>query len=122
MRKYKTNDADPPVQIQGDLFCPQPAPRAEAACLAIAIATLGLENIENTTNTAIRLSPNPVTDRLYIQGNGTLQIQVRNILGATLLVTEIIETGDLDCSTLPLVCISSVSNPLHEQTRKHNAS
>ena len=111
LRKYKTNDADPPVQIQGDLFCPQPAPRAEAACLAIAIATLGLENIENT-NTAIRLSPNPVTDRLYVQGNGTLQVQVRNILGTTLLVTEIIETGDINVSTLPpglyLVSVQSI--------------
>ena len=112
LRKYKTNSARPPVQVQGDIFCEQPAPRAEAACMAIAIATLGFEDIENP-NTAIRLSPNPVTDRLYVQGNGTLQVQVRNILGTTLLVTEIIETGNITSLPCLLVCMSSVSNLLH---------
>ena len=119
LRKYKTNDADPPVQIQGDLFCPQPAPRAEAACLTILLGLeVGLESIENT-NTAIRLFPNPVTDRLYVQGNGTLQVQVRNILGTTLLVTEIIETGDLDCSALPPgLYLVSVQSTTRTQTQR----
>ena len=29
LRSYKVNDASPPVQILGDLFCGQPAPRAQ---------------------------------------------------------------------------------------------
>ena len=36
---------------------------------------LNTKALENPSTTAIRLSPNPITDRLYIQGNGTLQVQ-----------------------------------------------
>ena len=81
---------------------------------------LGLEiGFENPNTTAIRLSPNPVTDRLYIQGNGTLQVQVRNILGATLLVTKIIETGDINVSTLPPgLYLVSVQSTTRTQTQR----
>ena len=72
---------------------------------------LGLESIESI-GTA-RFSPNPVTDRLYVQGNGTLQVQVRNILGTTLLVTEITNSGNINFSTLPaglyLVSVQSIT-------------
>ena len=82
---------------------------------------LGLENIENT-NTAIRLSPNPVTDRLYVQGSGILQVQVRNILGTTLLVTEITNSGNINFSTLPaglyLVSVQSTTQALTQRILK----
>ena len=75
---------------------------------------LGLESIESIESIGTaRLSPNPVTDRLYVQGNGTLQVQVRNILGATLLVTEITNSGNINFSTLPaglyLVSVQSIT-------------
>ena len=39
LRSYKVNDASPPVQIQGELICPQPAPRANTGCPSIAFTT-----------------------------------------------------------------------------------
>ena len=84
------------LKITGEGIAPPPSVLSRRASDA---GVLGLEDIEST-NTA-RLSPNPVTDRLYVQGNGTLQVQVRNILGTTLLVTEIINSGNINFSTLP---------------------
>ena len=73
----------------------------------------GVLGLENTESTSIRLSPNPVTDRLFVQGNGTLQVQVRNILGATILSNEITNTGNINCSALPaglyLVSVQSIT-------------
>ena len=39
LRTYKTDDAAPAVQIQGDLICPQPQPRTDAECPSISITT-----------------------------------------------------------------------------------
>ena len=56
--------------------------------------------VEETLKT-IYLSPNPVSNRLLIQGNGKLQVLVCNILGATLLTTELIGAGNVDLTMLP---------------------
>ena len=101
------------LKITGEGIAPPPSALSRRASGA---GVLGLESIEST-NTA-RLSPNPVIDRLYVQGNGTLQVQVRNILGTTLLVTEITNTGNLDFSTLPAgLYLVSVQSTTQTQTQ-----
>ena len=109
-----TNSLVLTIAGRGTVTAPITTPNAGVLGLEV-----GLENIESTNTTAIRLSPNPITDRLNIQGNGTLQVQVRNILGTTLLVTEIIETGDLDCSALPPgLYLVSVQSTTRTQTQR----
>ena len=48
----------------------------------------------------VHLSPNPIADRLFIQGVGSLQVIIYNILGVELLSTQLFESGEIDCSAL----------------------
>ena len=59
--------------------------------------TLGLSNPTN----AVQLSPNPVRNRLFVQGNGVLQVFVRDITGALFGSYELLGAGEIDFTSLP---------------------
>ena len=54
-----------------------------------------------TNLNGIALSPNPVTNHLFVQGNGTLQVAIRNITGTLLGTYEILNAGTIPFNRLP---------------------
>jgi hypothetical protein len=69
----------------------------------------------------VKIYPNPAYDRLYIEAEGDVTINMINIAGETVVRTSVIDKSSIDISTLPAgVYFVRIEGPayLHPQVNK----